>query len=117
MRKIVHIDIDPAEIGNTLGNTPRHSASLWTTFDASDALQLGLGAQHVGARFSNVANTREAKAYTVFDAMASYRFSPAVALRVNAYNLTDKDYVDTVGGGHYGVGAGRWVMASVDLAF
>ena len=109
--------LDPSEVGNTLGNTPRHSASLWASVELTRRWQLGFGAQHVGARFSNTANTREAKAYTLFDAMASYRASDAVQLRVNAYNLSDKDYVDTVGGGHYGVGAGRSVMASVDLAF
>ena len=109
--------LNPLEDGNTLGNTPKHSASLWTTFDATDRLQLGFGARHVGARFTNAQNTREAKAYTTFDAMASYRVLDSTTVRLNAYNLSDKDYVESVGGGHYMPGASRSFMASVDLSF
>ena len=109
--------LDPSEVGNVLGNTPRHSASLWTSVALGERLELGFGAQHVGARFSNTSNARRARAYTVFDAMARWTVSDGVAVRLNAYNLFDKDYVDTVGGGHYGVGAGRSLVASVDLAF
>jgi len=109
--------LNAAERGNRLGNTPRHSASVWTTFDASDRLQFGVGGRHVGARYSNTQNTREAKAYTVYDAMAAYTFNDSARLRVNGYNLSDKDYIETVGGGHYTPGAGRSWMASLDLSF
>ena len=104
-------------VGNEMGNTPRHSASLWTSYDVTDALQLGFGVQHVGARWSNEENIRRAKAYTLYDAMVSYRVSDHMALRLNGYNLTGKDYVDQVGGGHYVPGADRTFMLSADFSF
>ena len=106
-----------SSFANRLGNTPQHSASVWTTFEATDRLQFGLGGRHVGARYSNTSNTREAKAYTVYDAMAAFEISDSARVRVNGYNLGDKDFVETVGGGHYTPGAGRSWMASLDLSF
>ncbi len=104
-------------VGNALGNTPRHSASLWTSHDITAALEVGFGIQHVGARWTNEDNTRRARAYTVFDLMVGYRVSDGLALRLNGYNLGDKDYVDQVGGGHYVPGAGRTFMLSADFTF
>lgn len=109
--------LNEAEVGKALGNTPRHSASAWTTYDVSDALQFGFGVQHVGSRFSNTTNTRLAKSYTAYDAMIGYEVNDALALRLNGYNLGNKDYVDQVGGGHYTPGAGRTFMLSVDFNF
>ena len=108
---------EAAVVGNALGNTPRHSASLWTSHDVTDALEVGFGIQHVGARWTNEDNIRRAKPYTVYDLMVGYRVSDGLALRLNGYNLTDKDYVDQVGGGHYVPGAGRTFMLSADFTF
>ena len=109
--------LDPAELGMELGNTPRNSASLWTSHVLTDALEVGFGAQHVGSRYTNTDNNRKAKSYTTYDAMVGYRISPAVALRLNGYNLSNKDYIGTVGGGHYIPGAERTVMLSADFTF
>ena len=108
---------EAAVVGNGLGNTPRQSASLWTGYDLTDALEVGFGIQHVGARWTGEDNTRQAKAYTVYDLMVGYRVSDALSLRLNGYNLGDKDYVDQVGGGHYVPGAGRSFMLSADFTF
>ena len=108
---------EAAVVGNELGNTPRHSASLWTSYEITDAWQVGFGMQHVGARWSNEDNTRRAKSYTLYDAMVSYQVSDGFALRLNGSNLSDKDYVDQVGGGHYVPGAGRTFMLSADFSF
>jgi catecholate siderophore receptor len=40
-----------------------------------------------------------------------------VALRLNGYNLSNKEFVDRVGGGHYIPGAERTWMLSADLSF
>ena len=105
------------DVGNELGNTPRDSASLWTTYEFSDAWQAGFGTQHVGSRFSNTANTRMAKSYTLYDAMVGFKVSDALSLRLNGYNLSGKDYVDQVGGGHYTPGADRTFVLSADFSF
>ncbi|RNF86081.1 TonB-dependent receptor [Montanilutibacter psychrotolerans] len=109
--------VTPAEVGNDLPNTPRRSANLWTSYQVTEKFDVGFGAQHVGSRFTSTANTREAKAYTTFDAMLGYRINDAVALRLNGYNLSNKQYVDRVGGGHYTPGAERTFMLSADFSF
>ena len=109
--------LDESELGNELGNTPRDSATLWTTYEFTEAWQAGFGVQHVGSRFSNTSNTRKAKSYTVYDAMVGYTVSDALSLRLNGYNLSGKDYVDQVGGGHYTPGADRTFMLSADFSF
>ena len=109
--------LDPSEVGNTLGNTPRHSASLWSSHAITDAIEVGFGVQHVGDRYSNTANTRRADGYTLYDAMVSWQATPALALRLNGTNLGDEAYIDQVGGGHYVPGAGRTIMLSADYAF
>ncbi|QSX78372.1 TonB-dependent receptor [Agrilutibacter solisilvae] len=107
----------PAEVGNEMPNTPRHSANLWTSYRINDSFDVGFGVQHVGSRWTSTANERLAKSYTTYDAMVGYRINEAVGLRLNAYNLSNKEYVDRVGGGHYIPGAERTVMLSADFSF
>lgn len=103
--------------GNALGNTPDHTASLWTTYAFTDSLEAGLGVQYVGERWTNNREERQTDAYTLVDAMVSYRLNSTVALRLNGYNLANKEYIDRVGGGHYVPGAERTFMLSADFSF
>lgn len=103
--------------GNELGNTPRHSASLWTTYAFTEALEAGLGVQYVGERWTNNREERKADGYTTVDAMIGYRVNNMLALRLNGYNLANREYVDRVGGGHYLPGAERTFMLSADFSF
>ena len=109
--------LDPTVVGNALGNTPRNSASLWNSYAITDSLEAGFGIQHVGSRYTGEDNSRLAKSYTLYDAMVGYRVNDALALRLNGYNLSNKDYVDQVGGGHYVPGAARTWMLSADFSF
>lgn len=107
----------PAEVGHEMSNTPRQSANLWTSYTITDALEVGFGTQYVGSRWTSTANDRKAKSYTTYDAMVGYRINDMVALRLNGYNLSNKAYVDRVGGGHYLPGAERTFMLSADFSF
>jgi catecholate siderophore receptor len=86
------------EVGQRLDHTPEHSANLWTSYAATDALLVGGGVQHVSSRTSDVrqsatANiTITAPAYTVFDAFAEYRINEQFGLRANVYNIGDRRY-------------------------
>jgi catecholate siderophore receptor len=115
--KVLETNDSREKEGNELGNTPRNSASLWTTYEFTDNFEAGLGAQHVGARWTNNREERQAKSYTVYDAMLGYRFSEVFALRLNGYNLSNKFYIDRVGGGHYLPGAERTLVLSADFRF
>src|SRR4030095_15022821 len=90
----------PQEVGNELPNTPEHSAHLWTSYRFNDQWEVGFGSQHVGSRYTSTNNERLAKAYTTYDMMVGYTISKAVALRLNGYNLSKKEYVRLVGRGH-----------------
>ncbi|MCG3111234.1 MAG: TonB-dependent siderophore receptor [Candidatus Manganitrophus sp. SB1] len=109
--------LDAAEVGNELANTPKHSFSLWTTYQLPLNLEVGGGAQFVGDRFSNVNNDRTAPSYWLFDAMVAYRATESLTLRVNGYNLADEGYIESLGGGHFIPGAGRSAIAAADFQF
>ena len=63
----------------------------------------------VGARravcrhaFNNsTATCAKPTSYWLFDAMVAYRSPRTSPLRVNVYNLSDEEYIDRVGGGHF----------------
>ncbi|MEY4570347.1 MAG: hypothetical protein RLZZ398_1786, partial [Verrucomicrobiota bacterium] len=55
--------------------------------------------------------------YLTFDGMISYKVNDNVTLRLNAYNLGDKDYIDRVGGGHFIPGQGRSAVLSANFKF
>ncbi|KFI06806.1 TonB-dependent siderophore receptor [Massilia sp. BSC265] len=104
--------------GNAFPTTPKHSASLWTTYAVSRALTIGGGANFVDRQFANVNNTKYSPAYTRFDAMATYTLSPNVSFQLNIQNLTDKLYFDRVSSPHYaGVGPGRSATLMANLKF
>jgi catecholate siderophore receptor len=106
-----------AEVGREFGNTPNHSVSLWSTFRLPRGVEAGGGLQYVGDRFNGNTGARTAPAYWVMDAMASYRVSEQLTLRVNGLNLANKRYIDRVGGGHFIPGPGRSVMVTTDVGF
>lgn len=109
---------DPLERGNELSNTPENTFNLWTTYLLPWNLEIGAGAQFVDNRFSaNGANRREAPDYWLFDATAAYNVSRNFSLRLNVYNLADKEYIDRVGGGHFVPGAGRSAILTANLRF
>ncbi|MCY1464011.1 Catecholate siderophore receptor Fiu [compost metagenome] len=59
------------------------------------------------------------KSYTVYDAVASYTINPHLVVRLNAYNLFDKQYVAAINksGYRYTPGAPRSFLLSADYRF
>lgn len=109
---------NPGEVGAPLANAPRHSANLWTTYAPVENVELGAGAQFVGARYSAATAARRwVPGYALFDAMASYKVNKGLTLRLNAYNLGDTRYAGSISGGHFVPGAGRSVQGTASLSF
>ncbi len=106
-----------AEVGKEFGNTPDHSLSLWTAYQLPWRINIGGGAQYVGDRFNNNTGTRTAPAYWVLDAMAAYRVTEQLTLRVNGLNITNERYIDRITGGHFIPGPGRSLMLTADVGF
>ena len=107
---------NPAEIGKRFINTPKHSFSLWTTYLVR-RFEFGGGARVVGLRYGNNTNTRFVEGYGVADAMASYRLTERLSLRLNIYNLTDTYYFERIGGGHLVPGPARSAVLSTSFRF
>lgn len=107
------------EEGNEVSNTPENTFSLWTVHTLPAGFEVALGAQYVDSRFNNSnTNTRqEAPGYLTLDGMISYQLNDNITLRLNAYNLSDKEYIDRVGGGHFIPGQGRSAVLSANIKF
>ena len=108
---------DASQIGNELSNSPKHSLSLWSTYQVMEQLQLGVGAQFVDDRFNNTSNARTAPHYSIYEFFANYELNDRTNLRLNVQNLTDEQYIDYVGGGHFIPGLGRMALLSANFSF
>jgi len=86
--------------GDPLPNTPEHSASIWATFQVSDAFSIGYGVTYQGeytfARANATANLYYTPDYLTHRAMATYAFNDNLALQVNIDNLTDEVYFERI---------------------
>lgn len=104
--------------GNVFPTTPKHSASLWTSYAFNKDFSAGIGMNSVAKVYANINNTKHAPGYTRFDAMASYNLDKNVSFQLNIQNLGDKLYFDRVSSPHYaGVGAGRSASLTANLKF
>jgi len=108
---------NPVEIGRPLSNTPEQSFTFWNTFDVTSKFQVGGGAQFTDRRVNSTTTQRWAPGYLLYDAMLAYNVNEHFSLRLNLYNLTDENYIDRVGGGHFVPGAGRSAVVTASLKF
>ncbi|MDB6004048.1 MAG: bfrD [Prosthecobacter sp.] len=109
----------PAEIGQSLPNTPDYTFNLWTSYSVTDALQVGAGLQYMGKVIGNAANpSRLVPDYWTSDLMVSYRFTNNFSLRLNVYNFTDERYIETSSStGHVIPGPGRSAALTASVKF
>jgi catecholate siderophore receptor len=108
---------DAAVMGNDLQNTPRHSANLWTTYDFFDKWQVGGGPTVVGRRYANNQNTNKVDAYVRWDSTIAYKVNEKVELRLNAQNMTNAFFIESVHPSHIVPGAGRTFIFSTSVKF
>ncbi|MBM0108474.1 TonB-dependent siderophore receptor [Steroidobacter sp. S1-65] len=108
------------ENGQELPLVPEVSANAWTTYVLPFGLTVGLGVQYI----DDMVRSRNATlgelvvdGTTLVDVMASYVVNDTVSLRLNVLNVSDEDYVDRFGGGHYVPGAGRTAQLTAFLSF
>lgn len=114
---------NPLELGQTLDNTPRHSFSGWATYQLTEALSLGGGAQYVDTRKAIIRSTATGDLvttvddYWVFDVVALYQVSKDLKLRLNVYNLLDKKYIFELSSGQSIPGAARSAVLTAIYSF
>lgn len=78
--------------GNRLPNTPRHIASLFGRYNATDALGLGLGVVHQSARFATGDNLVRLPGYTRFDGALYWTVSDKLQVQANVENIFNTRY-------------------------
>ncbi len=106
-----------------LAYTPDSAFTAWTSYELPFGLTFGGGVRYSGEMkrgTDGAAGTPMfVKSYTVWDAVVSYAFSDNLDLRLNAYNLFDKEYVAAINksGYRYTPGAPRSVLLSLNLRF
>ncbi len=114
------IDEATGSQANTLGripiNTPKYTASLWTTYAIDGHWKVGGGVEAVADRYGNTTNTNLVPGYRRWDAMVSYT-APAYEVRLNALNLLDEALYEGVYQGHVVPGARRSVQLTVEYKF
>lgn len=104
--------------GTRSAMTPRHSGTIWTTYQITKALRLGGG---LNARSSQTPNRNPAgivaPSFVTGDLLAEYMLSEQVAFKLNATNVTNKLYADALYTGHYIPGAGRSIQLTMTARF
>ncbi|MDZ4201206.1 MAG: TonB-dependent siderophore receptor [Gallionella sp.] len=97
--------------------TPKHSASLWTTYRVTPKVRLGAGLNYRSEQNPEGQRTLVAKSFATADAMVEYTVSDSTSLKLNVTNLTDKLYADSLYRGFYAPGAARSVQLSLKTLF
>ncbi|MES2101705.1 MAG: TonB-dependent receptor [Pseudomonadota bacterium] len=105
-------------VGDRPSLTPRHSGTIWTTWQIIPSLRLGGG---LNARSSQTPNRNPAgivaPSFVTGDLMAEYTLNEAVAFKLNVNNVTNKLYADSLYSGHYIPGPGRKVQVTMTARF
>ena len=103
--------------GDRSALTPKHSASLWSTYRLHPLWRIGAGLNYRGEQNPEGARHVTAPAFTTLDAMVEYTVSDTALLKLNITNLTDKLYADSLYRGFYMPGAPRRIELSLKTLF
>ncbi|HEX2226895.1 MAG TPA: TonB-dependent receptor, partial [Candidatus Binatia bacterium] len=109
--------LDPDVEGNDLLNVPRHSATVWTTYDFLDKWQIGGGPTYVSSRYNNAANAARIPGHVLWDATLAYQLTKNFQFRLNGINLNNDLYYSNISGGHVVPGIGRTFIFSTSFKF
>ncbi|PHQ63097.1 MAG: TonB-dependent siderophore receptor [Sphingobium sp.] len=106
-----------------LAYTPDDSFTSWTAYRLPFGLEVGGGVRYVAGLHRGtdgaVGTPSRTDGYTVVDALLSYAVTSGINLRMNAYNLFDKDYIAAINksGYRYTPGTPQTFLFSADFRF
>jgi catecholate siderophore receptor len=81
-----------APAGRKVPLVPRHSGSLWTKYDVTSSLGLGIGLVARSRSYASISNQVKLPGYVRADAAAYYKVARGVEAQVNVENLFGADY-------------------------
>jgi len=103
--------------------TPEHAFTLWSNYQATDALSVGGGARYVGSMHRGsdgaVGTPSSTDGYWVADAKLGYKVNNNLDLQLNVYNLFDTHYVASINksGYRYHPGEPRTFLLTANVHF
>jgi catecholate siderophore receptor len=106
-----------ANEGKELQNVPKHSATLWTTYDFLEKFQIGGGPTFIGRRYGNATNTNRVPGHVRWDSTFAYNVNPKLQLRLNVLNLTNDHHYENTHPAHVIPGAGRTIIGTASFRF
>ena len=105
-------------VGDRPSLTPRHSGTIWTTYQVLPSVRLGGG---LNARSSQTPNRNPAgivaPSFVTGDVLAEYTLNQSVGFKFNVNNVTNKLYADSLYTGHYIPGLGRKIQLTMTAKF
>lgn len=103
--------------------SPDLTATVWSSYQL-DKLTLGLGARYTSEQkriitVGGTGNVPNIPSSWVADAMMAYQFTDKVSVRLNIYNLFDKEYLSVLnnGGSRLALGAPRSAALTANVKF
>ena len=106
-------------VGDRPGLSPRHSGTVWTTYQVTPQWRVG-GGLNFRSRQSPADVTApawEAPSFVTADLMAEYLVTQNITIKANISNIADKLYAESLYRGHYIPGAGRMVQVGLTAKF
>lgn len=103
--------------GDRPGLTPKHSASLWSTYVINSQWRVGTGVNYRGQQTPLINAKLSTVAFTTVDAMAEHTLTEHVVVKLNISNLANKRYIDQVYSSFYVPGAPRRIELSLKTFF
>ena len=88
----VRSDTTAAKAGQSLALLPESQIAVWTRYDVSPELGLGMGVTHQSSAYTTVSNTVTLPAWTRVDTAVYYTLSKAVSVQINVNNLLNEQY-------------------------
>ena len=105
-----------APVGSPLMNTPKHSATVWTTYNLGGGFEIGAGGRYVSSQFTqNVPPDKTVPGFFTADVMGRYDISEKLSLQLNINNVFDKFYYDQLHFFHVVPGEGRTALLTLNF--
>ncbi|MEM9262942.1 MAG: TonB-dependent receptor, partial [Pseudomonadota bacterium] len=113
-------------IGLSPTEAPDHTFTAYTSYTVQEGplqdFQVGGGVRFLSERPGAVGGSFNFEGYTLVDAFVAYRISEQIKLRINANNLLDETYLESIGNngrasGGASFGDPRVILATLNLRF
>jgi catecholate siderophore receptor len=82
-------------VGREAPLVPERQASLWSRYDFTPRIAMGLGVYHQSRTFASISNAVVLPAYTRVDAAGYFTLNERLAVQLNVENLLGEDYYST----------------------